>query len=64
MEKISWTDHVTNEEVLQRVKTDRNILQKTKRQTGLVTFCAETAFYNMLLNIGKDKSDGKTKNNL
>jgi hypothetical protein len=26
MEKISWTDHVRNEEVLQRVNEDRNIL--------------------------------------
>ena len=27
MEKISWTDHVRNEEVLQRVKEQRNIIQ-------------------------------------
>ena len=26
MEKISWTDHVRNEEVLLRVKEERNIL--------------------------------------
>jgi len=26
MEKISWTDHVRNEEVLHRVKEERNIL--------------------------------------
>jgi hypothetical protein len=26
MEKISWTDHVRNEEVLYRVKEQRNIL--------------------------------------
>jgi hypothetical protein len=31
-EKIAWTDPVRNEEVLQRVKTDRNILQTTKRR--------------------------------
>jgi hypothetical protein len=29
MEKISWTDHVVNE-VLQRVKEERNILQTIK----------------------------------
>jgi hypothetical protein len=29
MQKISWTDHVRNEEVLHRVK-DRNILQTIK----------------------------------
>jgi hypothetical protein len=27
MEKVSWTDHVRNEEVLHRVKEERNILQ-------------------------------------
>jgi transposase len=32
MEKISWTDCVKNEEVLQRVKEDRNILQRIKRR--------------------------------
>jgi hypothetical protein len=32
MEKISWTDHVRNEEVLQRAKEERNILQTIKRR--------------------------------
>jgi hypothetical protein len=32
MEKISWTDHVRNEEVLQRVKEEMNILQTIKRR--------------------------------
>jgi hypothetical protein len=32
MEKISWTDHVRNEEVLQRVKEENNILQTIKRR--------------------------------
>ena len=27
MEKINWTDRVKNEEVLQRVKEERNIVQ-------------------------------------
>jgi hypothetical protein len=51
MEKISWTDHVRNEEVLLRVKEQRNILKEIRKQkqTGLVTFCVETAFYNGLL---------------
>ena len=31
MEKISWTDRVTNDEVLQRVKGERNILSTVKR---------------------------------
>ena len=51
MEKISWTDHVRNEEILLRVKEQRNILQEIikGRLTGLVTFCVETAFYSGLL---------------
>ena len=51
MENISWTDHVRNEDVLLRVKEQRNILLKyvNGRRTRLVTFCVETAFYNGLL---------------
>ena len=51
MEKISWTDHVRNEDVLLRVKEQRNILQEIRkgRRTGLVTFYLETAFYSGLL---------------
>ena len=54
MEKIIWTDHVRNEDVLLRVKEQRNILHSISsyvngRRTGLVTFCIETAFYNWLL---------------
>jgi hypothetical protein len=30
MEKISWTDRVRNEEVLQRVKEKKNIVLTTK----------------------------------
>jgi hypothetical protein len=32
MEKISWTDHVRNEEVLHRVKEERNIVHTIKRR--------------------------------
>ena len=32
MEKISWTDRVRNEEVLHRVKEERNILHTIKRK--------------------------------
>jgi hypothetical protein len=43
--KISWTDHVLNEEVLYGVKEERNVLQTIKgRLTGLVTSCTGTAF--------------------
>ena len=31
MEKISWTEHVRNEEVLLRVKEQRNILHETSK---------------------------------
>jgi hypothetical protein len=31
MEKISWTDHVRNEEVLLRVKEQRNILHEIRK---------------------------------
>jgi hypothetical protein len=32
MEKISWTDHVRNEEVLLRVKGQRNILHEISKR--------------------------------
>ena len=32
MEKISWTDHVRNEEVLLRVNEQRNILHKIRKR--------------------------------
>ena len=32
MEKISWTDHVRNEEVLLRVKEQRNILHEVRKR--------------------------------
>jgi len=60
MEKISWTYHLRNEEVLLRVKEQRNVLHEIqkRRLTGLVTFCVETAFYNGLL---KEKYKGGYK---
>jgi hypothetical protein len=32
MEKVSWTDHVRNEEVLLRVKEQRNILHEVSKR--------------------------------
>jgi len=32
MEKISWTDHVRNEDVLLRVKEQRNILHEINKR--------------------------------
>jgi hypothetical protein len=51
MEKIRWTDHVRNEDVLLSVKEQRNILNEIRKRKAkwLVTFCVETAFYNGLL---------------
>jgi hypothetical protein len=49
MEKISWTNQMRNENVLLRVKEQRNILHVNGRRTGLVTFYVETAFHNWLL---------------
>jgi hypothetical protein len=34
MEKISWTDRVRNEEVLHRVKEEKNIIHTIKRKKG------------------------------
>jgi len=34
MDKISWTDHVRNEEKLHKVKEDRNILHTIKQSKG------------------------------
>jgi hypothetical protein len=46
MEKISWTDRVRNEEMLHKVKEERNILHRVERGkiNELVIFCVETAF--------------------
>jgi hypothetical protein len=35
MEKISWTEHLRNEEVLLRVKEQRNILHETSKRTAI-----------------------------
>jgi hypothetical protein len=32
MQKISWTDHVRNEEVLHKVKEERNILHTVQQR--------------------------------
>jgi hypothetical protein len=52
MEKISWTDLVRNEDVLLRVKEQRNTLHEIHKRKAnwMVTFCVENAFYNELLN--------------
>jgi hypothetical protein len=32
MEKISWTDHVRNKEVLRKIKEQKNILHEISKQ--------------------------------
>jgi len=51
MEKISWTDHVRNEDVLLRVKEQRNILHEIRKLKAnwIGQIYVETAFYNGLL---------------
>jgi hypothetical protein len=51
MEKISWTDHVTNEEVLLRVNEQRNILYEIRKWNAdwIGHICVETAFYNWVI---------------
>jgi hypothetical protein len=45
MKKISLTDGVRNEEVLERAKEERNTLKQYEgRLTGLVTSCVKTIF--------------------
>ena len=51
LEKISWTDHVRKEEVLLRVKEQRNILHEiSKRKANCIRhILRRECFYNRLL---------------
>jgi hypothetical protein len=51
MEKSSWTDHVRNEEVLLRVKEQRNILHEIRKRKAnwIGHILRKTAFCNGLL---------------
>jgi len=66
MEKISWTDHVRNEEVLLRVKEQRNILHEIRKRKA--NYIGHILRRNCLLQWvieGKikegDRSDRKTR---
>jgi hypothetical protein len=59
MEKSSWTDHLRNEEVLQRVKDERNILETIKR--GKAIWVGHILRRNWLL---KSVIEGKTEGRL
>ena len=49
-EKISWSDRVRNEDVLRRVKEERNILHTMKRRKanwiGHIFYCCAVHFDN------------------
>jgi replicative superfamily II helicase len=65
MEKISWTDNMRNEEILQRVKEERNILQTIKRMKA--NWIGHILHRNCLIKhtskekCGKDRRDEKTR---
>jgi Zn-dependent peptidase ImmA (M78 family) len=62
-EKISWTDRVRNEEVLQRVKEERNILQTvTRRKANWIGHILRRNWHlKHVIEAKKEgKSDGKT----
>ena len=67
MEKVSWTDGVRNEEVLHRVKKERNIVHTIKRRK--VNWTGHFLRRNCLLKhvteveIGGGICDGKTRKN-
>jgi hypothetical protein len=66
MEKISWTDRVRNEEVLHRVKEERNIIHTIKRRKAY--WIGHILCRNCLLKHvierkvrRKDRNDGTTR---
>jgi hypothetical protein len=68
MEKITWTDHMRNEEVLLRVKEQRNILHETSKRKA--NWIGHILHRNCLLQRviegkikggGGDRSDRKTR---
>jgi len=44
MEKITWVDKISNEEVLQRVNETKTMLHSEKMQTCVIRACAKTRF--------------------
>jgi len=67
MEKISWTDHVRNEEVLRRVKEQRNILHEIRKRKAnwighiLRRNCLLQQVIEGKIKGGGDRSDRKTR---
>jgi len=58
MEKISWTDHVRNEELLLRVKEQRNILHETRKRKA--NWIGHILRRNWRKDTRGDRSDRKT----
>jgi len=55
--EICWTDHVRNEEVLQRVEEERNILQTIKRMKA--NWSGHLLHWNCLLkHVAEGKMEG------
>jgi hypothetical protein len=61
MKKISWSDHVRNEEVLHRVKEERNVLHITK--TRKANWIGHILRRNCLLkHVIEEKLEGRIRN--
>ena len=63
MEKISWTDHVRNEEVLLRVNEQRNILHPTLDLSfdRLLMMMMIYIYIYIYIYKGADRSDKKAR---
>ena len=63
MEKVSWNDGVGNEEVLHRVKEDRNILHTIKRRKAIWIghILRRNSLLKHITEGRRDRSDGKTR---
>jgi hypothetical protein len=60
MEKLSWIDRVRNEEVLHRVKEERNIVHTMKRRKA--NWIGHILRRNCLLkNVTEEKIEGRIK---
>jgi hypothetical protein len=63
MEKIDWTDSVRNEEILNRVKEDRNIVHTIKRRKAnwIVYIYLLRHIMDRKIEIGIYRGDGKVR---
>jgi hypothetical protein len=66
MEKISWTDHVRNEEVLLRVKEQRNILHEiSKRKSNWIGHIfRRNCLWKIKIGIGMTGRQGRRRKKL